>query len=111
MSVDNLVDLVWPEPPRKISWRRCTTRCPGCAGPFGSPVSRPSAPGCRLAVDPDDVDSQRFDRLVRAGTARSLSQALSLWHGAAYAEFAESPVARFEAIRLQEARGSDRALA
>jgi pimeloyl-ACP methyl ester carboxylesterase len=27
-----------------------------------------------------------------------------LWHGAAYAEFAESPVARFEAIRLEEAR-------
>ena len=43
------------------------------------------APGYRLAVDPDDVDSQRFDRLVRADTAGSLSEALSLWHGAAYA--------------------------
>src|SRR3974377_1672560 len=62
------------------------------------------APGYRLAVGPDDVESQWFDRLVGADTAGSLSQALSLWHGAAYAGFAESPVARFEAIRLEEAR-------
>ena len=41
---------------------------------------------------------------MRADTAGSLGEALSLWHGAAYAEFAESPVARFEAIRLEEAR-------
>jgi pimeloyl-ACP methyl ester carboxylesterase len=55
-------------------------------------------------VEPDDVDSARFDRLVRSDTVASLAEALELWRGPAYAEFAESPVARFEALRLEEAR-------
>jgi pimeloyl-ACP methyl ester carboxylesterase len=70
------------------------------------PVARVEtvAPGYRLSVGPEDVDSDQFDRLVRADTAGSLYEALALWRGPAYAEFAESPVARFAAIRLEEAR-------
>jgi DNA-binding SARP family transcriptional activator/pimeloyl-ACP methyl ester carboxylesterase len=104
VSVDTLVDLVWPgDPPQdpvaalhnQVSRLRRTI-----------PFTRIEtvAPGYRLAVGPDDLDSERFDQLVRADTAGSLSEALSLWHGPAYAEFAESPVARFAAIRLEEAR-------
>ena len=44
VSVDNLVDLVWPEDPLRIPWRRCTTRCLDCAGPFRSRGSRPWLP-------------------------------------------------------------------
>ena len=104
VSVDNLVDLVWPEDPPQDLVAALHNQVSRLRRAIRFTRIETVAPGCRLAVDPDDVDSQRFDRLVRAGTARSLSQALSLWHGAAYAEFAESPVARFEAIRLQEAR-------
>jgi DNA-binding SARP family transcriptional activator/pimeloyl-ACP methyl ester carboxylesterase len=104
VSVDNLVELVWPEDPPQDPVAALHNQVSRLrrAIPFTRIETVP--PGYRLAVGPDDVDSQRFDRLVRADTAGSLSKALGLWQGAAYAEFAESPVARFEAIRLEEAR-------
>jgi DNA-binding SARP family transcriptional activator/pimeloyl-ACP methyl ester carboxylesterase len=104
VSVDSLVDLVWPEDPPQDPVAALHNQVSRLrrALPFTAIETVP--PGYRLAVGPDDVDSQRFDRLVRADTTGSLGEALSLWHGAAYAEFAESPVARFEAIRLEEAR-------
>ena len=104
VSVDNLVDLAWPEDPPQDPVAALHNQVSRLRRTIPFTRIETVAPGYRLAVDPDDVDSQRFDRLVRADTARSLSEALSLWHGAAYAEFAESPVARFEAIRLEEAR-------
>jgi Bacterial transcriptional activator domain/Transcriptional regulatory protein, C terminal/Serine aminopeptidase, S33 len=104
VSVDNLVDLVWPEDPLQDSVAALHNQVSRLRRTIPFTRIETVAPGYRLAVGPDDVDSQRFDRLVRADTAGSLSEALSLWHGAAYAEFAESPVARFEAIRLEEAR-------
>ena len=99
VSVDNLVDLVWPEDPPQDPVAALHNQVSRLrrAIPFTRIETVP--PGSRLAVGPDDVDSQRFDRLVRADTAGSLSEALGLWQGAAYAEFAESPVARFEALR------------
>src|SRR6516164_8900394 len=104
VSVDNLVELVWPEDPPQDPVAALHNQVSRLRRAIRFTRIETVAPGYRLAVGPDDVDSQRFDRLVRADTAGSLSEALSLWQGAAYAEFAESPVARFEAIRLEEAR-------
>jgi DNA-binding SARP family transcriptional activator/pimeloyl-ACP methyl ester carboxylesterase len=65
-------------------------------------------PGYVLRIDPDEIDAGRFDRLVAAAregdAADLLGAALSLWAGPAYAGFADSEVARLEAIRLEEAR-------
>src|ERR671913_396456 len=51
-------------------------------------------------VVPVDLDAARFDRLVAAAAgapperaATLLGEALDLWRGSAYAEFAETPVA------------------
>src|SRR5215469_12317648 len=104
VSVDNLVDLVWPEDSPRDPVAALHNQVSRLRRTIPFTRIETVAPGYRLAVGPDDVDSQRFDRLVQADTAGSLSEALSLWQGAAYAEFAESPVARFEAIRLEEAR-------
>jgi len=104
VSVDNLVELVWPEDPPQDPVAALHNQVSRLRRAIRFTRIETVAPGYRLAVGPDDVDSQRFDRLVRADTAGSLSEALSLWQGAAYAEFAESPVARFEALRLEEAR-------
>jgi len=104
VSVDSLVDLVWPEDPPQDPVAALHNQVSRLRRALPFAAIETAAPGYRLAVGPDDVDSRRFDRLVRADTAGSPSEALSLWHGAAYAEFAESPVARFEAIRLEEAR-------
>jgi predicted ATPase/DNA-binding SARP family transcriptional activator len=73
--------------------------------------SRPT--GYRLALDPDDVDVHRFERLARDGaratdpaaTSRVLREALGLWRGPALADaagaaFAQAPIARLTELRL-----------
>lgn len=76
---------------------------------------RTVAGGYVLHVDPDDVDSLRFERLVRAAhdhlaadpaAARAqLVEALALWRGealvdVAYEEFAQPEIRRLEELRL-----------
>ncbi|SNY73078.1 alpha/beta fold hydrolase [Paractinoplanes atraurantiacus] len=68
-------------------------------------------PGYVLRLAPGELDAARFDDLVAraarespAGAASLLEEALRLWGGDAYAEVADSEIARLEAIRLGEAR-------
>ena len=59
-----------------------------------------SAAGYRLAVEPDDVDALRFERLVAEG---AVAEALALWRGPALADagdFAEPFARRLEELRL-----------
>jgi len=70
--------------------------------------------GYRLAVPPGAVDRDRFDTLVAAGIARRaddpeqalalFDEALALWRGPAFGEFADWDDARAEASRLDELR-------
>lgn len=72
------------------------------------------APGYALRAEADQVDAERFESLVRAAAEVSaadpaaafeqLTDALSLWRGTAYAEFADHGWARAEADRLDELR-------
>jgi predicted ATPase/DNA-binding SARP family transcriptional activator len=68
--------------------------------------------GYRLAVDPDDVDAYRFERLAEAGrraladgdwprAASVLREALELWRGPALADVTGAPA---QAARLDELR-------
>ncbi|MEV4663882.1 BTAD domain-containing putative transcriptional regulator [Micromonospora echinofusca] len=72
-------------------------------------------PGYALRAAPDAVDAWRFEaaageagELLTAGDAvpalRRLDEALGLWRGPAYAEFADEPWARAEIDRLDELR-------
>ncbi|MFI6026787.1 BTAD domain-containing putative transcriptional regulator [Amycolatopsis magusensis] len=72
-------------------------------------------PGYALRAEPDAVDAWRFEaavaesaRLLAGGQAEKarvlLDDALALWRGPAYAEFAELDWARAEADRLTELR-------
>lgn len=72
-------------------------------------VSRP--PGYALALGPDGLDARAFtdllDRAAAAAPDRAdalLGEALALWDGPAYAEFADAAWARAEAERLDELR-------
>ncbi|RLP88737.1 BTAD domain-containing putative transcriptional regulator [Micromonospora sp. CV4] len=69
--------------------------------------------GYRLAVDPDDVDAYRFERLAEVGrralaggdwsrAVAVLREALDLWHGPALADVtgAAAQAARLEELRL-----------
>ncbi|HYQ66801.1 AfsR/SARP family transcriptional regulator [Actinophytocola sp.] len=75
-------------------------------------------PGYALAVDPDDVDAVRYDRLSAAGrraavdgdheqAARLLTEALGLWRGQALADVPTGPLLGIEAVRLEETRLGD----
>lgn len=71
--------------------------------------------GYRLAVEPEDIDAHRFERLARDGrrllaagqhepAARVLREALALWRGPALADVGDAPFAPPQAARLEEAR-------
>ncbi len=74
------------------------------------------ASGYLLEVAPDSLDALRFEHLVLpartrvdddpAEAMRLLGEALSLWRGNAYAEFAAEDFARREASRLEELRAA-----
>ncbi len=123
VSTDRLAQLLWgdgqPAEPaaalQNLVWRlREAVRAAGCDGATRL-LTR--APGYLLDVDGEQVDVVRFERLVRtAGSeppeqaAALLDEALSLWRGPAYAEFADDEFALAEAARLEELRlaaGSD----
>ncbi|WP_073496486.1 AfsR/SARP family transcriptional regulator [Actinacidiphila paucisporea] len=71
--------------------------------------------GYRLAVDPDQVDAHRFQRLSAQGrealasaepasAARLLREALALWRGPALADVGDAPFAAAQVVRLEELR-------
>ncbi|MEV1239999.1 BTAD domain-containing putative transcriptional regulator [Nonomuraea sp. NPDC049750] len=71
--------------------------------------------GYRLAVETEDIDAHRFERLARDGrrllaagqhepAARVLKEALALWRGPALADVADAPFAPPQVARLEEAR-------
>jgi DNA-binding SARP family transcriptional activator/tetratricopeptide (TPR) repeat protein len=82
---------------------------------LGADVLRTRAGGYVLEVDPDDVDADRFARLLAAGRAaatsgdapeaeRSLSAALALWRGSPLSDLAYHDVAQPEIARLEDLR-------
>ena len=116
-----LVDTLWgDEPPASAakSLQTFVLRLRNTLEPDrrGSPtVLVTEGPGYRLAVDPSQVDAERFARLARIGersladgrpenAAATLTEALALWRGPAYAGFDGAVFAAAEARRLEELR-------
>ncbi|MGW4294351.1 BTAD domain-containing putative transcriptional regulator [Micromonospora chersina] len=122
VPVDRLVDDLWAEPPEGAvgavrtfvaDLRRALEPDRPPRQPARLLVTAP--PGYALAAAPEAVDAGRFDAAVtaagellaagRAGPALdALDDALALWRGPAYAEFAGEPWARAEIDRLDELR-------
>jgi predicted ATPase/DNA-binding SARP family transcriptional activator len=112
VSVDALAGTLWgdraPADPRNAI-QTAVARLRDVLGDDAPLVTR--SPGYALEVDADQVDAQRFERLLTearghdrpAEVCARLEEALGLWRGPAYAGFADG-VARAEALRLDEAR-------
>jgi DNA-binding SARP family transcriptional activator len=123
VSVDALVRGLWGEQPPPTAAKTLQShvkrlrrvlepdRARGAAGQVL--ITRP--PGYLLRVEPGTLDATRFEELTakaaRAladGAARAagsmLREALGLWRGQAFEEFADSDVAAAEADRLGELR-------
>ena len=123
VSTDRLVDGLWgDEPPQRAAatLQVYVSNLRKALEPDRSPRAEPTvlltqAPGYVLAVDPEQVDLFRFERLVSvarslashgcvAGAAVLFREALALWREAPLADLANEPFATFEVPRLEEAR-------
>ncbi|RAY11299.1 AfsR/SARP family transcriptional regulator [Actinomadura craniellae] len=118
LSVDRLIDDLWgeavPGKPNaalraKVSQLR---RALEEAEPGGRDLVVFGSSGYLIRVEPDSLDTARFQRLVArahaAGDARTraslLSEALALWRGSALSDFADEEFARPTISRLEEQR-------
>ena len=124
VSIDRLVDGLWGEDPPPSAAKTLQTyvflirRQLTSDGVDAEPGLRivTEGQGYRLEVAPDALDARRFEDLQgRARSeleakpreaARHLSEALTLWHGPPFADFAYEPWAEAEIDRLEELRAS-----
>ena len=120
VPVDRIIDDLWQgSPPAKAAvsvqayvsnLRRLLEPRRGPREPARLLVSEP--PGYAVRLPPDAVDAWRFEHLLeqaRAGRPAAdalalLDEALALWQGDAYAEFADTPWAVTETVRLTQLR-------
>ncbi|NRQ35661.1 AfsR/SARP family transcriptional regulator [Nonomuraea sp. NN258] len=118
VSVDRLIDDLWGEqppanPPGALQVRVSQLRkALEDAEPGGKNLVVSRAPGYLLRPDPGTLDAARFaDLLARAESAGSpraraglLADALALWRGPAFADFADEEYTRSAIVRLGEQR-------
>jgi predicted ATPase/DNA-binding SARP family transcriptional activator len=120
VSADRLIHVLWgDDAPASASrnlhnqmWRVRAALDECAPGTAAALVTQP--PGYLLRVEPDAIDAGRFERALDAAVAESagrpehavalLTEALELWSGPAYAEFAGEEFCRYEAMRLDELR-------
>jgi predicted ATPase/DNA-binding SARP family transcriptional activator len=118
VAVATLIDDLWgdalPVNPTATLQTRISQlrRALDDAEPGARDIVRTQAPGYLLAAAPDSVDAGRFRALVARARqtadlrkrAATLADALRLWRGPAYADFAADPFARAAIDRLDEER-------
>ncbi|MEV4106926.1 BTAD domain-containing putative transcriptional regulator [Nonomuraea sp. NPDC049695] len=109
ISADRLIDDLWGARPGRNPVGTLQARVSQLRRSLGDPGSVVRDPaGYRLARA--DSDALRFQSLVERRSpslrqrAAELEEALRLWRGSAYADFADAGFARAEAARLEEAR-------
>ncbi len=111
VSVDSLAEALWDTTPPTdptSAIRFHVSKLRKALGAGG--LIETTGVGYQLAIDPESVDSHRFDRLVTSATASAdprrvldlTEEALSLWRGAPYLEAIDDDFARSDARRLNE---------
>ncbi|HEX5622059.1 MAG TPA: BTAD domain-containing putative transcriptional regulator [Solirubrobacteraceae bacterium] len=116
VGVDALVEALWADDPPGDgvqALQKQVSRLRRRLGP-SAPLNR-GATGYALGIDPDAIDSHRFEELLRrarvalsqdqpASARDDLEAALSLWRGPALADHRFEPFAQLEIGRLEELR-------
>ncbi|MER6920305.1 AfsR/SARP family transcriptional regulator, partial [Streptomyces spiralis] len=111
----SLVDWIWGEHPPADATNALQRLVSRLRKLLPDGVLEGQTDGYRLAVEPDDVDAVRFERLVAAGLARTedgsrrarlLREALGLWRGAVLQDVGLQDSAAFDAavVRFEELR-------
>jgi eukaryotic-like serine/threonine-protein kinase len=99
VSVERIVDALWGEEPPETAAKAVQVHVSQLRKLLGRERLVTRAPGYVLRVEDDELDVQRFQRLVEA---KRFDEALALWRGQPLAEFAELSFAAAEISRLQE---------
>jgi predicted ATPase/DNA-binding SARP family transcriptional activator len=109
VSIDRLGEALWEdEPPdsARATLQSHVSRLRRAIGPDS--LVHGSGAGYALDLGLVDMDALRFEDLAATVAAEdrvsTLEEALGLWRGQAFGEFAELPVVRGEAMRLEELR-------
>jgi DNA-binding SARP family transcriptional activator len=112
VSLDRLEEAVWPNGDAPEGSRRAVmTYISRLRAVLGNRYIATHGPGYQLEPGDETIDAMVFERLI--GSARqaaptlrvaTLDQALALWRGAAFGEFADEWWARPTASRLEELR-------
>jgi two-component SAPR family response regulator len=101
VSVDRLVDELWPGTPPETAKHAVQVYVSQLRKALGEVVAR-EGPGYVLEVEPDAIDVHRFSRMAQEGhdelregrvteAAETLRAALGLWRGPALVDFAYEP--------------------
>ena len=115
VTTERLIDGLYGEDPPGGAANALQSQISRLRRGLGGTALEFDAVGYRLAVDPEDVDVHRFERLAGEGrralaagdAARAselLREALGLWRGPALADVAGAPFAETQAARLEELR-------
>ena len=113
VPAETLIDAVWGEEPPETARGTLQTYVSRLRGQIGAERLEGEAPGYRFHADPLELDSIRFEALLKeatedglspAETLSALDQALELWRGPALADLADEASLLGEISRLEELR-------
>ena len=115
VSAESLIDLLWNERPPPSAPKLVQVYVSQLRRVLGDGRIVTRAPGYVLTLEPEELDSARFERLLAEGRAalaegsatrarRSFGAALELWRGPALADLAFEEFARTDVARLEELR-------
>jgi DNA-binding SARP family transcriptional activator len=111
LSIDRLIAALWGETPPATAAKSIQIYVWGLRKELGPDRLVTRSPGYVLHVEPSELDSDCFERLVGqaraaapATAAEKLREALALWRGPPLGDLAYEPFARTEIVRLEELR-------
>jgi class 3 adenylate cyclase/tetratricopeptide (TPR) repeat protein len=111
VSTDTLLDGLWGESPPPRALGSLQNNVSHLRKALGEETLITQSPGYVLRVEPDELDSALFERLVDEAAAcepperaERLRSALGLWRGPPFADFTFEPFAQNEIRRLEELR-------
>lgn len=116
VSVDRLIDALWPNDPPKVPVKDVQVLVHRLRRALGDDERIANAgSGYRILVRPDEIDTAVFEGLTENGrlaaaagaierAAKQLHSALELWRGVPYGDVGYNPALRAERDRLEECR-------
>jgi YVTN family beta-propeller protein len=115
VSTDRLIDALWEERPPASALNSVHIYVSQLRKALGNGRLKTRGHGYLLALEPEQLDLGRFERLLAEGrellaegeaerAAEALRAALALWRGPPLSDFASEPFAHGEIARLEELR-------